>query len=106
MRAILVVILLEACKPSVQIKRTLEYDVVKKIPANGTDESPNEEMQAEYIEVSPNNLQLRDHRLVQQIDGLLEPLILDECRISSLSCLDRSMAEKMLHVSYGSTPTQ
>jgi hypothetical protein len=43
-------------------------------------------------ESSPHNFQLGHHRRIQQINRLLEPLILDNCSISLLSCLDRSMA--------------
>ena len=53
-----------------------------------------------------DNLQVRLHRLIQQINRLLESLILDERRICLLCCLDRSMAEKMLNVGNRSTSTQ
>jgi hypothetical protein len=57
-------------------------------------------------ELSIYNLQPRQHRLIQQINRLIEPFILYECSISLLSCLDRSMAQKMLNVSDGSTAAQ
>ena len=55
---------------------------------------------------SSNNLQPRLCRRIQQINRLLEPLILHKRRICLLCCLDRSIAEQMLNVSNGSTPTQ
>mgnify|MGYP001814063862 FL=1 len=55
---------------------------------------------------SAHYLQPRHDRLIQQINRLLEPLILYECCISLLSCLDRSMAKQMLNVSNGSTSTK
>ena len=39
------------------------------------------------------DLQLRLHRFIQKINRLLEPLILDECSLCLLCCLDRSMAK-------------
>jgi len=54
---------------------------------------------------SSNNLQLRLHRLIQQVNRLLEPFILDECRIRLLCCLDRGMTEKMLNIGNCSTST-
>jgi hypothetical protein len=69
-----------------------EEDMVKVFTANGSDESLNERMRAGRIESSPNNLQPRHHRLIQQINSLLEPFILHKCRISLFSCLDRGMA--------------
>jgi len=80
--------------------------VVKKFPENGPDESLREGTRSARIESSPNNLQPRQHRLIQQINRLLEPLILDECGTSPFSCLDRNMPKQMLNVSNGSTPTQ
>jgi len=40
---------------------------------------------------SPNNLQLRLHRFIQQINRLLKPFVLYEGGIRLLCCLDRSM---------------
>jgi len=80
--------------------------VIQKFPANGSDESLNERMRAWRHEYSPHNLQPGHHRLIQQINRLLEPLILDERCVCLLSCLDRSMAKQMLNVSNGSTSTQ
>jgi len=88
------------------VNRFLEEDVVKVFTTNGFNESINERLQAGPMRSSAYNLQLGHHRLVQQINRLLEPLILDECRISLFRCLDRSMAEQMLNVSDGSTSTQ
>ena len=67
-------------------------------PAKGFEELLNERMQAGHIESSPHNLQRRLHRLIQQINCLLESLILDECRICLLCGLHRSMAEQVLNV--------
>ena len=55
---------------------------------------------------SLNNYQLRHHRLIQQINRLLEPFILHKCCISLLCGLDRSMAEQMLNICNGSAPAQ
>jgi hypothetical protein len=50
------------------------------------------------IEAAPHNLQPRHYRLIQQINRLLESLILDECRIGLLCCLDRGMAKQVLNI--------
>ena len=55
---------------------------------------------------SLNNLQLRLHRRIQQINRLLEPLILNKCGICLFCSLDRSMAQQMLNIRNSSTPTQ
>jgi hypothetical protein len=44
--------------------------------------------------------------LIQQINRLLEPLILDECCVSLFRCLDRSMTKQMLDVCNRGTFTQ
>ena len=46
------------------------------------------------------------HRLIQQINCLLEPFILDECSIRLLCCLHKSMAKQMLNVCNRSASTQ
>jgi len=55
---------------------------------------------------SRHTLQPRHHRLIQQINRLLEAFILDERRIRLLSSLDRSMAEQMLNICDSSISTQ
>jgi hypothetical protein len=61
---------------------------------------------ARRIATSPNNLQPRLRRRIQQINSLLEPFILHECRICFLSCLHRCMPQQMLHIRNYGTPTQ
>jgi len=56
--------------------------------------------------LSAHNRQPRLHQLIQQINRLLEPLILYECSICFLGCLDRSMTQQMPNVSYSSTSAQ
>ena len=55
---------------------------------------------------SPNNFQVLHHSLIQQINRLLKPLVLHKCSVCFLSCLNRSMTEKMLNVSNGSASAQ
>jgi hypothetical protein len=80
--------------------------VIKKCLANGPDESLNRGLRAGNLELSFNNLQLRQHRLIQQINRLLKPLILNKCRINFFSSVYRSMAKQMLNVSDGITLTE
>ena len=77
--------------------------MVDIFPANGSDQGLNERMRAWLHKVSPDNLQLRHHLLIQQINRLLEPLILHKCRISLFCRLYRSMTKQMLNVSDSST---
>ena len=55
---------------------------------------------------SLHNRQLRQHRLIKKINGLLEPFILHERSICPLSRLDRSVSQQMLNICDGSTSTQ
>ena len=70
-----------------------EEDMVKKFATNDPDEPLNEGVWAGCTESLPHNRQLRHHRLIQQINSLLEPFILHECSICLLSCFDRRMAK-------------
>ena len=80
--------------------------MVKVFTANGSDEALYEGMRAWLHKASPINLEPWLHRLIQQINRLLEPLILYECRICLFSGLDRSMAKQVLNISDSNTSTQ
>ena len=55
---------------------------------------------------SLHTLQLWRHRLIQQINRVLESLVLHERRIGLFCSLDRRMAKQMLNVSDSSTSAQ
>jgi len=101
-----VVVVFENFELPLQIDGIPEEDMVKVFTTNGSDQSFNERMRAGRMESSPNKRQLRLHRVIQQINRLLEPLILHERCISLFSRLHRSMTEQNLNVSDGSTSTQ
>jgi hypothetical protein len=103
MRAMMVVTGLEVCKLSLQVNGIPEQHLIKKLPAKGSDQLLNESVRIDSL---ANNLQLRHRWLIQQIDRLLKPLILYECCICLLGCLDKSMAQQTLNICYGSTSTQ
>jgi len=68
-----IVVIFEKFQLSLQVNRVPEQRLIKKLTMNGPDQALNEWERAVRIFSSPHNLQLRRHRLIQQINCLLEP---------------------------------